>query len=126
MRFTTAELAIELLTKTLRSGNFLFLPIYLEIRNVIVRIGKILTKIKVVWLVFAVLAATKEDSKLITVRIMEQVNWWGSGMEVFIRATCQDTEDQPFEIVILEENLLKVIVEGRRPKCYLFGEKEVI
>lgn len=96
------------------------------IKNVRVCIGKILLEIKYVWLVAAIMAAAKEDAKLVKVSKMEHVNRWRYGLGIFIQTIFQDTEDLPFKIIIPEKNSLKVIVEGQRLNCYLCGKRDHI
>lgn len=50
----------------------------------------------------------------------------GDSLEFLIQATHHDMEWIPQEIEVAGENILKVIVEERRPNCYLCGRRNHI
>lgn len=62
-----------------------FYPIYMGKRMIQIRIGGVPLKIKLEWVVSAVLANLKGTYNILTVHQTETINWWGFGMEVLHR-----------------------------------------
>uniref|UniRef100_A0A0L8HUA5 CCHC-type domain-containing protein n=1 Tax=Octopus bimaculoides TaxID=37653 RepID=A0A0L8HUA5_OCTBM len=49
--------------------------------------------------------------------------WWGFGLEMWLFATFEDIERIPYQIEVEDERTLNVVVEGRKPNCYICGER---
>lgn len=52
---------------------------------------------------------------------IKQENLLGYGHEILIWATYKDIEYLPLQVEIQYQNMLKAVVEGRRPNCHLCG-----
>uniref|UniRef100_A0A0L8ICM9 CCHC-type domain-containing protein n=1 Tax=Octopus bimaculoides TaxID=37653 RepID=A0A0L8ICM9_OCTBM len=70
-----------------------------------------------------VLAATKEELQLGPVAKTKVCKWWGFGLEMWLFAIFEDIERIPYQIEMEDEKTLNVVVEGRKPNCYICGER---
>lgn len=59
----------------------------------------------------AVMDGTEEDTTLTSV-----------DLEIWLLTTQRNIERSPFQVKISSENMLKMMVEGHRPNCYVCGE----
>uniref|UniRef100_A0A0L8FKL1 CCHC-type domain-containing protein n=1 Tax=Octopus bimaculoides TaxID=37653 RepID=A0A0L8FKL1_OCTBM len=123
MRFATIEKATKHATTILKTPKIALLPSYRERRSVRIRIPRVPPEIKPKWLVATVLAATKEDPELGPVAETKLRNWWGFEFEMWLFATFEDIERIPYQIEVADERTLIVVVEGRKPNCYICGER---
>lgn len=83
VRFSTKKEAGSHATMILRSGKMHLLPVNKERRSVRLRIGRIITAIETEWVAVAILS-TKENSGIISVSRINNLNWWGYGIEIWL------------------------------------------
>ncbi|CAI9719597.1 XP_014783152.1PREDICTED: uncharacterized protein LOC106878453 [Octopus vulgaris] len=87
------------------------------------KIPNIPPEVKTEWLATAILGAAEEEVEVESFKESNAVNWRGYGVELCLMATKEDIERFPYRIEIEDEKTLSVIVEGRKPNCYLCGTR---
>ncbi|CAI9715248.1 XP_036361568.1uncharacterized protein LOC118764671 [Octopus vulgaris] len=123
VRYATEEIAASLATTVLRAETFIMWPSYKGRRGVRVKIPNIPPEVKTEWLATAILGAAEEEVEVESFKESNVINWRGYGVELCLMATKEDIERFPYRIEIEDEKTLSVIVEGRKPNCYLCGTR---
>ncbi|XP_029657941.1 uncharacterized protein LOC115232245 [Octopus sinensis] len=65
----------------------------------------------------------KDGAKILKATRTNKLNYWGYGIELTIQATVEDLSRIAEEIVLPDDLILRMKVEGRPPVCFECGEK---
>lgn len=71
----------------------------------------------------AVLLNTSDEREILQATEIQQLNWWGFGLELFLLISEEDIKELLESINLTGEKKLHLIVEGRPPTCYVGGRK---
>lgn len=90
VRFASEQVALKHFIESLRTNEWLHLSTYLRKRVPNVRIGRVPSEIKEVWLVADVSMGIKEELGVVQATRIQQLNWWGYGLELIIEPPTPD------------------------------------
>lgn len=71
----------------------------------------------------AVHANTRENVEAVQATKIQQLNWWGFGLELYVMITQKYIQEFPEIIELLNEKQLNIFVAGRPPACNGCGQK---
>uniref|UniRef100_A0A0L8H4C4 CCHC-type domain-containing protein n=1 Tax=Octopus bimaculoides TaxID=37653 RepID=A0A0L8H4C4_OCTBM len=60
-----------------------------------------------------------EEANILEITVGEEKNWGGKNLEILLHITEEASQKIPPNIRLAEDHKLYVVVEGRRPRCYL-------
>ncbi|CAI9726939.1 EPM2A-interacting 1-like [Octopus vulgaris] len=118
--FKNAETAQKHAIKSLESEDTMLIPIYIGMRTSKERIPRIPPGVNPMCLMAAVLVNREDNINLLPATVTENTYWTGQTLNLTLQADLKILERLP-EIVEVGEEVLNILVEGRKPRCFQCG-----
>lgn len=120
--FASEEEAKAHSTRILETNELLLLPTYMGKCTTIVKVERIPPQVEVLGIKATILYDLVDSVSILKTTHLPLRNRLGQGLEMIVQATDEELESMPNTVEVSGDRDLRVMIYGRKPRCYKCGQ----